>query len=79
MRFFGTLKLLDLADGRKIDRVFVPSPFKSVVEMRGVEFGFEQEGVVTFVRVHGDHHAGGATFFQDLGELRLFFGIEAEV
>ena len=49
------------------------------MEVGGVEFGLEEEGIVAFVGVHGDHHAGRAGFFEHGGQFGLFFGVEAEV
>jgi hypothetical protein len=47
--------------------------------MRGVELGFEQEGVVAFVGVHGDVHVRDLGLFEMADELGLLLGVEAEV
>lgn len=72
-------RLLDFADAYAVDGGFFPAAFEGVVEVGGVELGFEEEGVVAFVGVDGDHHAGGAGFFEHGSEFRLFFRVEAKV
>ena len=47
--------------------------------MGGVELGLQEEGVVTFGGVYGDVHRFHLDVFEAFYELRLFFGIEAEV
>ena len=47
--------------------------------MGGVEGGFEQEGIVSLFRVHGDVHVRDTGCFQPAHEFGLFLGIEAEI
>ena len=48
-------------------------------DVRRVEIGLEEKGVVTFVRMDGDVHRVDVAFGEVLNEFCLFFGIEAEV
>ena len=47
--------------------------------MGGVEFGFEEKGVVTFTGVDGDVHGGDFGLLEVLYELSLFFRVEAKI
>ena len=48
-------------------------------ELRGVELGFEQEGIVAFFRMDGAAEEGNVCGFQFGGEEFLFFGIKADI
>ena len=55
------------------------SGVEGVGEVGGIEFGFEEEGIVTAIGVDGDVNVGDAGLFQIADEGGLFLGIEAVV